>query len=363
MDDLIPATVYAAVFYHFILGVVLLTLFHSLVFELADEANRNFIRFMSWFLLFFVTLYMGLRPIHIAFGDMGAYYNWFRDIQKGKEVIVKQEYVFNYFLIFCAQFMNSKMFFLLVDIIYIVPMFLFARKYGGQYHYYILLIFMASFSFWTYGTNGIRNGMATSLFLLALVYYDRKLIMYALMALAFGVHNSLMIPIAGFLVAAQWKDPRVYLFVWLLAIPLSLMFGGMWETVFTSLGFGEERVQGYFHGEVTEGTTFRYSGFRWDFLFYSGFAVFAGWYFIFKKDIHEVFYTHLFGTYVVANAFWILVIRTNFSNRFSYLSWFLMGAVIAYPMLKYKIWNDQNKILGTVIFLYFMFTYLLFLRM
>ena len=89
---------------------------------------------------------------------------------------------------------------------------------------------------------------------------------------------------------------------------------------------------------------------------------FAGWYFIFKKKIEDKFYTHLFGTYMIANAFWILVIRANFSNRFAYLSWFMMGAVIAYPMLKYKMWPDQHKILTITIFIYFMFTYLLYFR-
>ena len=39
--------------------------------------------------------------------------------------------------------------------------------------------------------------------------------------------------------------------------------------------------------------------------------------------------------YLTANAFWILVIRSSFSNRFAYLSWFLMAIIIFYPFFKH----------------------------
>lgn len=63
--------------------------------------------------------------------------------------------------------------------------------------------------------------------------------------------------------------------------------------------------------------------------------------------------------YCVANAFWVLVINAAFSNRFAYLSWFLMPIVIMYPLFKYKIVPDQYKMIGLVIISYFMFTYLM----
>ncbi len=360
--DLIPLSLYTAFFYHVILCVVLLTLAHGLFYDLYAQQSIKFAQFAGWFLLIFVTWYMGTRPISSQyFADMGAYAETYIRAQRGAEIVVQHDFLFNYFLLFCTKIMSVSEFFLLVDIIYVLPMFLFARKYSPGYWYYIFLIFMCTMSFWSYGTNGIRNGIATSLFLLALVFYDRKVIVYTIMALCFGIHNSMIIPIAAFLVAAQWKNPKLYMGIWLGAIPLSLVMGSFWESLFMSLGFDDQRVTGYLSGQ-DDSQGFRYSGFRWDFLFYSSFAVFAGWYFIFKKKIEDKFYTHLFGTYMIANAFWILVIRANFSNRFAYLSWFMMGAVIAYPMLKYKMWPDQHKILTITIFIYFMFTYLLYFR-
>lgn len=361
MSEFIPLQFYTAFFYHVMLFFVILTLLNGLFYELSAQQSIKFANFAGWFLLIFVTWYMGTRPISYVFGDMGTYNKTFIAVQEGQEVSVQKDWLFNYFVLYSARIMNASTFFLMVDIIYIAPLFIFARKYSPRYWYYIFLILLCTMSFWTYGTNGIRNGIATSLFLLALVFYDKKVIMYSIMALALGFHNSMMIPIAAFLAAAQWKNPKVYMWIWLAAIPLSLALGSFWSSLFMSLGFDDDRVTGYL-GSEQSGSEFRYSGFRWDFLFYSSFAVYAGWYFIFKKKIEDKFYIHLFGTYMIANAFWILVIRANFSNRFAYLSWFLMGAVIAYPMLKYKMWPDQHKILTVTIFIYFMFTYLLYFR-
>src|SRR5690606_39264861 len=85
------------------------------------------------------------------------------------------------------------------------------------------------------------------------------------------------------------------------------------------------------------------TGFRWDFLLYSGLGTFAGWYFIVKRKYEDQFYQWLFHAFLFANAVWILVIRANFSNRFAYLSWFMLGIVIIYPMLKMKFFHDQNR--------------------
>lgn len=359
--DLIPISFYVPFYYNVLLFTVLATLYFGLIYDLNAHYSIKFAIFTGWFLLIFVVFYMGLRPVSYRFGDMSVYNDSFKVAQSGVKMEVTHDYFFNYFLVYSAKIMSPKMFFLIVDIIYIVPLFIFSRKYSPGYWYYVFLLFVCSFSFWTYGTNGIRNGMATSLFILALVFYERKLLMYAVMALAFGFHNSIMIPAASFIVASIWKNPKIYLYIWLVAIPLSLAFGNTWNSIFMSLGFEDKRVTSYLSGEEMD-QNFRYYGFRWDFVFYSAFAVFAGWYFIFKKKIQDKFYIHLFGTYTIANAFWILVIRANFSNRFAYLSWFLMGAVIAYPMLKYKLWPDQHKILTTTIFFYFLFTYLLYFR-
>lgn len=362
MFDWIPISSYTAVYYNILMLLMLVMLFHAYTADFFSQGTKNFARGMGFFLLFFTVFYMGTRPVSYTFGDMGTYGKFYNLVVKGQEPVVKNDYIFNYFMVFCAKIMSDRMFFFLCALIYTVPCYLFSRKYCGSYWYYVFFIFVASYMYWPFGTNGIRNGLGTALFILALCYYQRRLLMFALMALSFGMHNSLIIPIAGFLISGIYKNPKVYLFIWLSAIPLSLIGGNFWESLFGGLGFGgDTRAEDYLTKGNVNNDQFAYTGFRWDFLFYSSFASFAGWYFIFKKKITDKFYIHIWGTYMIANAFWILVIRANFSNRFAYLSWFLMAPVIAYPILRYKIWPNQYRVAGVVIALYYLFTYFMFL--
>ncbi|MDN3605687.1 EpsG family protein [Kaistella yonginensis] len=343
--------------------LMLITLFRSYQFDFFEDSTIRFSRGIGIFLLLFVISYIGTRPISAVFQDMGVYAAAFKRIQRGDELVVQKDYIFNFFMIFSSKIMSPRWFFFLCALIYIIPCYLFSKKYGGSYWYYVFFIFVGSYMFWPFGTNGIRNGLGTSLFILALYFYERKFLMYAIMALSFGMHNSLIIPIAAFIVSAIYKNPKVYLFIWLAAIPLSLIGGGFWESFFGGLGFGDDtRAEDYLTKENTIKDAFAYTGFRWDFLFYSSFAAFAGWYFIFKKNITDKFYIHLWGVFMIANAFWILIIRANFSNRFAYLSWFLMAPVIAYPLLRYKLFPNQYRVVGVVIAIYYLFTYFMFLR-
>lgn len=343
--------------------LMFITLLHAYQNDLFVESTKTFAKGLGFLLLILICLYLGTRPVSFHFGDMGTYGAIYRKIQNGETVIIKNDYLFNYFMLLCTKIMNDRWFFFLCALIYTLPCYFFSKKYGGSYWYYVFFIFIGSYMFWPFGTNGIRNGLGTSVFILALCFYDRKILMYSLMALSFGVHSSIIIPIAALLISAIYKNPKFYLYIWLAAIPLSLIGGGFWESFFGGLGFGDDtRAEDYLTKGNINNDTFAYTGFRWDFLFYSSFAAFAGWYFIFKKKITDKFYIHLWGIYMIANAFWILIIRANFSNRFAYLSWFLMAPVIAYPLLRYKMFPNQYRIIGVVLAVYYLFTYLMFLR-
>ena len=356
MFDWIPIENYADFQYHFLFVIALLITFHAIIFDVKDEQSIDFFYVLGYIVSLAMLFYMGLRPIDNSFGDMGTYAAVYKLMQAGVPIIIQKDYAFNYLMKACSYIINVHSFFLLVDILYILPCFLFSRKYFGRYWFFTMFMFLCSFSFWTYGTNGIRNGLATSFFVLGLYFYDRKYWMYLWFFLGYFMHASLFIPIVAFIVSGFYKTPKIYLYIWFFAIPLSLAGGNSWAIFFSGLGF-EDRTAGYLDNTDVINSGFSQSGFRWDFLIYSAAAVFAGAYFIFKKKITDIFYIHIFGIYCIANAFWILVITATFSNRFAYLSWFLMPAVIAYPMFRYKIWKEQYKIFGAILFVYFMFTY------
>lgn len=344
--------------------LMLITLLHAYQTDLFASSTKSFSSGMGVFLFLFICLYMGSRPISGRFfGDMGTYASFYKKVQNGEPLIIEKEYIFNYFLIACTKIMSVRWFFFVCTVIYTIPLYLFSKKYCGSYWYFTFFVFVGSYMFWPYGTNGVRNGLATSLFVLALYFYERKIIMYLIMALCLGTHSSMVIPISAYFVSAIYKNPKIYLYIWLAAIPLSLIGGSFWEGFFGGFGFGDDtRATDYLTKGNINNDQFSSTGFRWDFVFYSSFAVFAGYYYIFKKNITDKFYIHLWGTYMIANAFWILVIRANFSNRFAYLSWFLMAPIIAYPLLRYKLFPNQYRLVGLVISIYYLFTYIMFLK-
>ena len=360
MFDFIPVEYYTNIQYYILLLLILGILAYSFSGNLNNPEARSALNSFGTVFAVLFTLYMGQRQVNYRFGDTVNYNKAYQALLSGQELIIKNDYFFNYLMVFCSKLMSVRSFFLVVDVLSIIPVVVFCRRYFKSYWFFGFLLFVSSYSFWSYGVNGLRNGLGTAIFIWALCYYERKWLMYALFVVSYFMHASLIIPIAAFIVSGLYKNPKAYLYLWLACIPLSLAAGSSWATFFANLGFAEDRTQGYLTGGSEEyNDQFSQTGFRWDFLLYSASAVYAGWYFIFKKKITDPFYIHLFGVYCIANAFWILVITAAFSNRFAYLSWFLMPAVIAYPMFRYKLWDNQYRIFALIMLAYCMFTFLM----
>jgi len=358
MDSLIPLPYYTPIFYNVILIVVGLSFLKLRTTGYIIQApNKK--EHLSIALLSLVALYMGLRPISGRyFVDMATYNMTFENYQNGQEIGYTRDVLWSIFMKFCSSIMTAKIFFLTCAMLYIVPLYVACKKWLGEDRYFLFLMLVASFSFWAYGVNGIRNGIATSIFVLGLSCYKNKYWQYGIIALSYSIHGSMIIPIAAYMLTLFYKNPKHYLMGWFVCIPISLVLGGAIESLFASLGFADERINYLTSTEFKD--SFSSTGFRWDFLVYSATALFAGYYFIVKKNFNDKVYIQLFNIYVIANAFWVLVIRASFSNRFAYLSWFLMAIVIFYPFFKKQFIRNQQTILAYVVLAYFGFTYFMY---
>lgn len=151
----------------------------------------------------------------------------------------------------------------------------------------------------------------------------------------------------------------VFLF-WIGSIFISAVAGGFVESFFTGLGF-DDRMDNYLNSTEYD-DQFSSTGFRWDFLLYSAMPIWLGWYVVIKKKIFNNQYLLLLHTYILANAFWVMLIRASFSNRFAYLSWFMYPLVLAYPLLVLPIWKDQGKKVGMILMTHILFTYLMWIK-
>ncbi|OYX85617.1 MAG: hypothetical protein B7Y83_04160 [Flavobacteriales bacterium 32-34-25] len=355
MNTLVPIDIYTPFYYYIILIVILITFFRSNAIAINATKNLGSIKSLAGFLLLFVVAYMGLRPINWRFGDMVIYNQSYENYLYGMPFIPSSDIVFEYFMYNCAQIMTASTFFLVCTLLYVLPLWAACIKWFGAYRYYAFLALVASFSFWAFGTNGIRNGIATSIFLYALSR-DKIVFKVLFVIIAIGFHKSIAIPTGALILTYFYADSKKYFYGWLACIPLSLVAGGFWEGLFAGL-MADDRVS-YLTGTNEQGE-FSSTGFRWDFLLYSASAVYAAYFFIFKKKFMDPTYNRLVCIYLAANGFWVLVIRANFSNRFAYLSWFMMGIIIVYPFLKKIQIKNQHRVLATVLLAYFAFTYLM----
>ncbi|NHN26149.1 EpsG family protein [Flavobacterium jejuense] len=315
---------------------------------------------MGVFIVFIILVYIGLRPLDKGYmGDTGAYLRVFNKLADGSlSSFYDKEYGFMLLIKYSALYLNAEFFFLICASIYVYLHYLVSKKIFKDYWYFGFIFLVSSFSFWAYGTNGIRNGLGAAIVLYAFTFENKKTWAIAIALIGTLFHKSMLLPVMAYILTFFYNNRISYLRLWLLCIPLSLIAGGSFELIFASLGFGDERISYLTDGNVN-GDQFAYTGFRWDFLLYSASAVYTGWYFIVKKNFEDKLYHRLFNVYLFSNAFWILIIRANFSNRFAYLSWFMMGVIIIYPFLKQQMIPNQTKKTALVLFFYFMFTFIL----
>lgn len=352
MFDWIPIDQYTSIYYY----VLLVVMFLMLGSNINDKKNNKYLQVIGIYALFFVIFYMGLRPINREFGDMRIYANIFNSYKEGYPITSLKDPLFHYFMQYSSKLVGVNIFFLVCAILYVVPLYLVCKKWFASRWFFAFFMLVVSFSFWAYGTNGIRNGIASSFFLYGISREKRLFkLLWLLMSVSF--HISMLLPTVAFILVKFYNKPKTYFLFWLLCIPLSLAAGGFWENFFASLGFEDDRIS-YLTTEADQ-ETFADTGFRWDFLLYSATGVFAGWYFIFKKKFDDPVYYKLFNIYLFTNAFWVLVIRANFSNRFAYLSWFMLALVICYPLINEQLIRSQQKKMGLIIIAYFGFTFLM----
>lgn len=266
---------------------------------------------------------------------------------------------------FALSHIKVEYWFLLIAFCYIGFMYLGIRRMMPKNQWIALLFCISSFSFFSFSYNGLRNGMACSIIIFALSYYIKfnfKGLLWGIFwsFIAMGIHRSTALPTLCALIAFFTRlDFKWAYSFWILSIFLSLIAGPEIQQFFVSLGF-DERMEGYAGSIIDDNQKlaqrFSHTGFRWDFLLYSAMPIILGIYIVYKKKIRDRAYDLLIVTYTLANSFWVMVIQSSFTNRFAYLSWFMYPIVFAYPLLKMKIWKDQDRKTVQILMLYVLFT-------
>lgn len=280
---------------------------------------------------------------------------WFFNIQRSSEPFVWKwgtDCVFYNLHAWFAKFSDIHTFFLLCAFIYVGSLWLAMQRIFKSYYYIPLLVVFSMFTFWAYGVNGVRNGMGASLFILAVTYINRLPVAIILCILSVGIHKSCLLLVGAAFIAWFIKNSYIYLLVWIGCVGISYTVGMRIQNYIVATGIlGEDdRLTDYLTGSGQIGEIIQMSmTFRWDFLIYSAMGVFVGYYFIFRRNFRDEYYHWLYNIFLISNAFWVLVIRAIYSNRFAQISWFIMPIILIYPFIKQRFWKTMKNIGSSLI--------------
>lgn len=318
-------------------------------------------------LLFFVSLYFGLRPISMIFPDMTGY-AFSYSFDSYEVSAVRNEPVWQVVKYICHELLsfNVNLWFLSVALIAFSFKFAACKKIFGNHIYTAFLFLLTSFSFWANAVTTLRSNMGIAFVMYAIALFlddnnKNKVWAFIWFILGFYTHSSSILLAACFLVSYYFiKHIKWAIYIWLFCLMLSLFAHSFFEQLFLSLGFDDRMAM--IDSANVDYSGFAYSGFRWDFLAYSIIPLLLGL-FVFPRDSKNTVYSILLNTYILSNAFWVLVIRAQFSDRFASISWSMYPLVLAYPFIFINVWDDSQPgklnlaLWGQMMFLLFMQIY------
>lgn len=312
-----------------------------------------------------IILLIGMRPVSSTYGDTVNYAAGFKKIANNNSSLrLTKEWLYDIITYYCAKYGSLHSYFTIFAILYVVPLWLAMRRIFKEYNFIPFIVVISMFTFWSYGVNGMRNGVGASLFILAMTYTENIPLMVIIALFGAGIHNSVYLMIAGAIVAWLWNDSRVYLAVWLICIIVSFFYGNSiqtWMSGFADSVANDNRLTSYLNydeASMRADGMFVSMTFRWDFLAYSALGVAIGTYFLIFRYFKDQYYQWIFNIYLICNSFWVLIIRAPYSNRFAQISWFILPVVLVYPFIRERFWVNQERMVAVGLLIFYAFGFI-----
>lgn len=309
-----------------------------------------------------MALLIGFRPVSWRyFGDTANYdfiyqrLEWLPFVFDPTTNNIIWDNLFNWW---ASNRLGISNLFVLTAFIYFGCTLLACRKFFGPNQYIAFLVFLCSFSTFSYATNGIKAGAAGAIFLLGLSYYRNLLIAIPLIITSWGFHHSMILPVAAFAMAYLCRNSKFYFYVWILCVLISAAHITFFQSLFASMAEEQGDMSGV--GYLTSDSSTEWGGgigFRIDFVLYSAMPVLVGYYAMFKKRLRlSNNYRMLLNIYLISNSVWMLCMYAQFTNRIAYLSWFMFPMVLIYPFLNEDWGSGRYKTLSKVVLANLCFT-------
>ena len=347
---MIPVEQYTDFYFITISILIFLIILPLFNFKENEECYRSHSLF-AVILLLTVILFIGLRdPFGSSkyLGDTSVYTGIFKDLAIHGDTVATKDLGFYFFMWLASRVMNIQLFYLLCAVLYVLPVYYSFNKWFKNKAIFALVIYIVSMSFWPYGINGLRNGLATSFIIFSFSQKDKKWLMIIIMFVAASFHKSVILPIIAYFISLSYSNTKTLVTIWLILVIIMAVIGKDFGSTINTLmsAMFESNRAGI---SITDkyNSIFR-SGFRLDFILYSSCAIAAGYYYL-KKGAVDRFYIQLLNIYIISNTVWVIFIYAAYTNRVAFLSWFILPVIIIYPLLKYAIFKYQNLYIAYII--------------
>ena len=315
----------------------------------------------TFLLALFMILFIGFRPASGAFVDMMNYITFYHAFHEGSVFVFDKEaenLLFdNYFAWIGSMRLGTTFFFVTIAAIYFICTYIACKRMFPRDTLVAYLVFLAAFSTFSYGTNGVKAGAAAAIFLMALSYRENLKICIPLILVSWGFHHSMIMVVVAFVLTLIYKNPKVYFAGWCFCLLVAAAHISFFQELFAGIlsDTGDNSGADYLNSvnEDWGGKT----GFRIDFVLYSAMPILVGYWAVYKKRLQlSKIYTCLLNLYMTLNGTWMLCMYANFTNRIAYLSWFLYPIVLIYPFLNENWGASRYKTLSKVVLAHLGFT-------
>lgn len=314
-------------------------------------------------MLLVVILFIGLRNPYAGWmylGDTYKYTTVYQKIQLDPTWQSTKDFGFYYYMKFLAKFFSIEGFYLITAVLYVLPVYFSFYKWFKRNAFFPLVLLVTSMSFWPFGINGMRNGLATSFFIFALAFRDKRLIMYSIIALSISFHTSMLLPTLALLITEFYNNTKTLLKIWLGSIVVSFLFGkSLMNNVNAALTASIGQLDGRGDFSDIDASSFATSSFRIDFIIYSAIVIVMGYYFLYTLEFKNSFYKKTFNLYIICNSVWLYFIYFPYTNRIAYLSWFLIPILVVYPIIYATNLKNQSYFMAGSIVVSLVFVWLL----
>ncbi|WP_156305379.1 EpsG family protein [Sphingobacterium endophyticum] len=292
----------------------------------------QFIKYtLTYTLAFFIALMFGFRDVEVGVDTKTYKYLYEYVFSPMSNFEFRKDILWDSINFLFSRFTDDITYlFVLVSFGYLFLPLFGVQKVLKENVIYFFLFFLISPNFFLYGANGIRNGLAASLFIFSFKYF-KNYKQFLLLIISALIHASMIIPATFLLLSKYIKNIKIVYFVWVVLLILSALGVDFLRMV----PLGLDRLGNYVEGS-NELETSKIFNVPVNFLVYSISPIVISFYFIVIKKVYDEFFYSISITYLLSSCIYIAAFHANFAVRFAYLSEFLMPLVIIYPLFRFK---------------------------